>query len=97
MKIQIKTILGAFLLSSITNCYASTLLTEEQINEAQSLASQTIRFEDYKDQQKSKEKDAQKGWLTLAEFEFNYKGAKKKLCMAHGVCGGNWGEVAVYP
>lgn len=96
MNIQIKTILSAFLFSAITNCYATTFLTEDQVRDAQCLASQTIRFEDFRTHQHTLEQSTRKPWLTLVPFEFEYKGEKKKLCMAQGDHLRSYGEIAVY-
>lgn len=95
MNIHIKTILGAFLLSSVANCYATPLLTEDQINKARSLANQEISYEDFRNQQQVKE-GAKKDWLTIVPFEFEYKGEKKKLCMAQGDDLHTFAEIAVY-
>lgn len=96
MKIRILFILLMLFLPPIIGCHASGFLTEDQIEAAHTLAFNEEYFEDYIVQQKQEQN--KQDWLTLEEFNFDYKGTNHQFYLANGFYpNNNWGEIAVYP
>jgi hypothetical protein len=82
---------------SVSNAQAG-FLTDEEIEEAKTLATSQTKFENYKTLSSEEKDKLPKNWLTLETFSFSYKGNDQTFYVANSFDRTRgWGELALFP
>lgn len=97
MKKSLFFVLLSFLFILTSQAMEKNFLSEEQISAAKNLAKSSIGYEAFRKEKKAEGK-ASHDYLTIENYDFNYKGENTSFIAAIGFqVSSNWGEIALYP